>query len=632
MEGGRRTQDRGGQRLVVAAGRVFRSRCTLALLLALSGCAQSTTTPLTRNQALYVEMRDGVRIAVDLWLPEDISATDRLPTIIRATRYWRAQDRVGAPLEETSNFFEANRLNAGGYALVVVDARGSGASFGERRFELAEDEVRDYGEVVDWIIGQPWSNGRVGAYGVSYAGNTAEMLAVNIHPAVKAVAPLFNDFDNFGHLVFPGGLLDIGFLEGWSQGVALMDRNDVCGLAGVEGAECDSMLETVTGVKPVDADTSGLLLADAVAEHAANTVPFESALEYSFRDDPFGPFGETNVGHRRSPSGHLPQIERSGVAMFVRAGWQDAATVNGTLGRYNTIDNAQQVYIGAWDHGARNDTDPFLPVDTPVSPSPDDQFAEMMRFFDAHLKEDGSGETPMEINYYTMGASEGSRTEVWPPAGLDTRVWYFDSEGGLRPDAAGPPGVDEYTVDFSATTGTQNRWATNGGAGDVIYGDRAAEHAKLLTYTSAPMARDVEITGHPIVTLYVASTEEDGAFIAYLADVAPDGRVSYITEGGIRAVIRRVSDEPPLYWKPGPHRTELRADAMPLVPGEVAEITFDLWATSVLIREGHRIRVAIAGADADNFLRYPRNGDVPVLSVQRGGGYASRIELPMRDR
>ena len=89
-----------------------------------------------------------------------------------------------------SNFAEAERFNGAGYALVLVDARGSGASFGMRRFELAEDEVRDYGEVVDWIIEQPWSNGRVGAYGVSYAGNTAEMLAVNMHPAVKAVARL----------------------------------------------------------------------------------------------------------------------------------------------------------------------------------------------------------------------------------------------------------------------------------------------------------------------------------------------------------------------------------------------------------------------------------------------------------
>lgn len=162
---------------------------------------------LTRNQALHIPMRDGVRIAVDVWLPDGTEDGALLPTMIRATRYWRARGFVDSPLDGDSNFDEAERWNAAGYALVLVDGRGSGASFGIRRFELAEDEVRDYGEVADWIVSQPWSNGRVGAYGVSYAGNTAEMLAVNRHPAVKSVAPLFNDFDNFGHLVFPGGVL-----------------------------------------------------------------------------------------------------------------------------------------------------------------------------------------------------------------------------------------------------------------------------------------------------------------------------------------------------------------------------------------------------------------------------------------
>jgi putative CocE/NonD family hydrolase len=132
--------------------------------------------------------------------------------------------------------------------------------------------------------------------------------------------------------------------------------------------------------------------------------------------------------------------------------------------------------------------------------------------------------------------------------------------------------------------------------------------------------------------LHASSTHTDGAFIVYLEDVAPDGRVTYITEGQLRAVMRRISDEPPLYTKYGPHRSELRADAMPLVPGEVAELRIELWATSVLIRKGHRIRVAVAGADRDTFLRYPRDGGVPTITVQRNATYPSRIDLPIRVR
>ena len=587
---------------------------------------------LERNQALHIPMRDGVRIAVDVWLPEGIEPGARLPTMIRATRYWRARGFVDAPIEDDSNFDEAERWNGAGYALVLIDARGSGASFGIRRFELAEDEVRDYGEVADWIVAQPWSNGRVGAYGVSYAGNTAEMLAVNRNPAVKAVAPLFNDFDNFGHLVFPGGVLTVGFLESWSNRTRMQDLNDICGLSGVTGPECDELRRNhVTGVKPVDADADGALIAAAVAEHEANTVPFGAALEYEFRDDPFGRYDETNVGHRRSPSGHLPQIEESGAAMFIEAGWQDAGTVNGTLGRYNTISNSQQVFIGPWDHGARNDADPFNADNAPVVPDAATRFALLVAFFDEHLKESGSGRTPTEINYYTLGADRWTRTETWPPEGFEEVTWYFGTDGMLTREApSASDGEDTYTVDFTATTGTRNRWYTNGGGGDVVYGDRRGEDAKLLTYTSVPMEVDTEMTGHPVVTLHVASTEADGAFIVYLEDVAPDGTVRYITEGQLRAVMRAVTDDPPLYRRYGPHRSELRADAMPLVPGEIAEVSFDLWATSVLIREGHRIRVAIAGADADTFLRYPRDGGVPTLSVQRNATHPSAIVLPMR--
>ncbi len=611
----------------------FRLWLLPALLIGASACAPEPYIDLPRNQALYVTMRDGVNIAIDVWLPADLQAGDKIPTIMRSTRYWRALDYSNGDIEDDRNYAEAERFNGAEYALVLVDARGSGASFGTRPYELSQDEVRDYGEVVDWIVAQPWSNGRVGAYGVSYAGNTAEMLAVNMHPAVKAVAPLFNDFDNFGHLVFPGGLLTIGFLEGWSEAVHNMDQNDICALNDSTGDACDQLRARVTGVKPVDADSDRTMLAAAVSQHEANTIPYEAALDYEYRDDPFGTGGETDVGYKRSPCRYLPQIEESGVAMLIRVGWLDAGTVNGALGRYNSIANPQQVIIGPWDHGARNNSDPFLPADAPVEPTREDQNVRLLEFFDKFLKQTGSREIETQITYYTLGAGEWKTTHRWPPDGYTSRAWYFAEQGGLsmeRPVA--DDGDDQYTVNFEVTTGRNNRWFTNGGAGDVIYPDRAEEDSKLLTYTSEPMDRDIEITGHPLVTLYVASTHSDGALIVYLEDVAPDGRVTYVTEGQLRAVMRRVTDEPPLYKKYGPHRSERRADAMPLVPGEIAELSFDLWATSVLIRRGHRIRVAIAGADKDSFLRYPRDGGTPNITVERSRSHPSRIMLPMKER
>ncbi|MBN1225274.1 MAG: CocE/NonD family hydrolase [Candidatus Aminicenantes bacterium] len=595
------------------------------------GTKQSEPSSLVRNQALYVTMRDGVKIAIDVWLPPDLEPGAKIPAIMRSTRYWRAVENVNATLESDQNYDEAQQFNEAGYALIVVDARGSGASFGTRPYELMPEEVKDYGEVAEWIISQAWSNGRVGAYGVSYAGNTAEMLAVSKHPAVKAVAPLFNDFDNFGHLVFPGGLLCLGFLKGWSDSVHNMDMNDICALRGVTGERCKELKSKVRGVKKVDADADGQILSEAIREHQKNTIPYGSALKYEYRDDPFGPYEIRDVGNLRSPCNYLKEIEESGVAMYIRVGWTDAATVNGAIGRFTTIDNLQDVVIGPWDHGASHDSDPFSPEDKPVAPSKAESFSQMIAFFGKFLKEDGTGSIKKQIKFYTLGSGRWTVTEVWPPEGFSLKKWYFAAGGGLETQ---PPknndGMDRYTINFDATTGRRNRWFTNGGAGDVVYPDRAEEDKKLLTYTSAPMETDIEITGHPLVTLYVASTHEDGAFFVYLEDVSPEGRVTYITEGQLRAVMRKVTDEKPLYRKFGPLRSEKREDAMPLVKGEIAEITFDLWATSVLIKKGHRLRVAIAGADKDSFLRYPKDGGIPTISVSRDMNHPSHIVLPIK--
>jgi len=400
----------------------------------------------------------------------------------------------------------------------------------------------------------------------------------------------------------------------------------------VAGADCEKLKNVWLGVKPVDADEDGRILAQAVAGHAANIHPYEAALRYEFRDDPWGGEGGVrNAGYLRSPAGHLPDIEASGVAMFIRAGWQDAATVNGTLGRFMTIDNPQLVLIGPWDHGAYNDADPFHEFDRPVAPSREQQFAQMISFFDRFLKQDGDATITSEISYYTLGADRWSSTRVWPPEGFSTETWYFSADGGLSTAMpANPGGAEQYTVNFEATTGRHNRWYTNNGSGDVVYPDRAAEDMKLLTFTSAPFEQDAEITGHPVITLFLRSTHEDGAFLAYLEDVAPGGRVTYITEGQLRGIMRRTADEPPPYRKLGPHRSELRADTLPLVPGEVAELSFELWATSVLIKKGHRLRLAIAGADKDSFLRYPRNGEIPTITIEHNRQYPSNVRLPIR--
>ena len=593
-----------------------------------------TSRSPARRESLYLTMADGTQIAADVWLPANLRSGQTMPTILRAVRYWRGyQAGPLAPIFRLLGLMdmdaEHTRWATAGYAFVTVDVRGSGASFGQWTIPWSPQEIADLGEAVDWIVAQPWSNGRVGAYGVSYDGNTAEMLATLNHPAVKAVVPQYSDFDVYTFLLRPGGVYNQWFMEAWHEFTRRLDANDVCVLAEAVGEPCDNMEFVLAGVRHVDDDPEGRQLAAAMAGREAVDLS-ELALGIEYRDDEWGSTGLT-LGDV-SPFGVQAAIEQSGVPMYVWVSYLDFALVEGALSRYLTFSNPQKLIIGPWNHGGGEHTDPFLPADTPTDPSPEQQFQMMVDFFDAYLKDEPAAEPTWEITYYTLGEGAWRTTPTWPPDGFTPQLWYFGPDRSLTTEApTAEAGADDYTVDWTATTGDFTRWHTGLFMADVIYPDRAEENRKLLTYTSPPLETDVEITGSPIVTLYVASTEEDGAFHVYLEDVAPDGRVTYLTEGILRAIHRQSADQESPYRVQGPYYSFERGDAAPLVPGDVNEITFNLYTTSVLIRQGHRLRVSVAGHDAAVFARYPAEG-TPVLTVERNSRYPSHIELPMRVR
>jgi putative CocE/NonD family hydrolase len=477
---------------------------------------------------------------------------------------------------------------------------------------------------VDWIIEQPWSNGKVGAYGISYEGNTAELLARLNHPAVKAVAPQYGDVDVYGGILMPGGVFNQWFIQSWDSFTRGLDANDMCVFVEGTATTCEQARTLFTGVKRVDADTDGAQLAAAVAGRSDAHV-YEAAQAIVYRDDEWGSTERTMAD--MGLFSDKDAIERSNVPMYVWVSWIDNASIEGAIERYQGFSNPQKLIIGPWCHSGGCHVDPLLPADTPTDPSEMEQFEMLVAFFDAYLKDDTGQAPTFDITYYTLGEGAWKTSETWPPEGFTPQQWYFGADGTLSGDApVDEAGTDEYTVDWTATTGDATRWHTGLMRNDVVYPDRAKEDEKLLTYTSAPMEADVEITGNPIITLYVASTETDGAFHVYLEDVAPDGRVTYITEGIMRGIHRAESSA-----GPEPRHSFERADAAPMVPGEVAEIRFNLYATSVLIEKGHRIRIAISGHDASVFARYPAEG-TPVLTVQRNSMYPSHVELPMKTR
>jgi putative CocE/NonD family hydrolase len=546
------------------------------------------------QRSFYLTMRDGVKIAVQLVLPKDLPADKKIPAIMTMTRYWRAQ-QDGQP----NLFFPAH-----GYATVFVDARGTGASFGVWKAPFTQDEAKDYNEVANWIVSQPWSNGNVGAIGSSYTGNTALWLAATMNPAVKAVIPRHYEFDLYAETPYPGGLLTDWLIKTWNEGNRQLDTNP--------------------GVRLVDDDTDQKLYQEATKRRAENMDVYAAALRTTFRDDRAFGFALDEL----SVHSYSPQIEKSNVAINDWGGWFDASTADATIKTFLTLKNYQRAVIGPWNHGATQNASPYQ---TAASQRVMLQF-EFLRFFDRYLKGIDTGlDNQKQLFYFTVGEERWKVTDKWPIAGTTMTSWYFNENNSLTTNKpTTTAGEDRYTINFDAMTGAKNRWHTQVG-GEVVYPDRAEEDKKLLTYTSAPLEADVEITGHPVVSLFLTSTHTDGAFFVYLEDIDENGKVTYVTEGELRALHRRVSNEPNPTMLPVPYHSFLKNDAMPLKPGEVAELRFALQPISVLVKKGHRLRVAIAGHDKDTFIRIPAEG-APAISMLRNSRGLSRIELPVVKR
>ena len=159
---------------------------------------------LPRLHSLYVPMPDGVRLAVNVWLPAGTTAGARLPTVLETDRYWRARAYTGG-IKDNPNYQIALPWNRRGYAYVFADLRGTGASFGTLTAELGSVMIADVGSLADWIAAQPWSNGRVGVTGVSYSGDTAMLSLALRNPHITAAAPISYDFDPYEDLARPAG-------------------------------------------------------------------------------------------------------------------------------------------------------------------------------------------------------------------------------------------------------------------------------------------------------------------------------------------------------------------------------------------------------------------------------------------
>lgn len=595
------------------------------------GYSDSLYSEWTR-ESRYVTMRDGVRLAVDIIRPavNGVPVDQRLPVVWTHSRYHRGAppaagfrssslagpDPPSWPLDSIPPRVQSQvdrnpalqRLVKHGYVVVSVQVRGGGASFGRYQGVFSHAETQDAYELMDWMAKAPWSDGNLGMFGNSYLGITQYLAASTKHPALKAIFPNVAGFDLYD-MVYEGGIYRENFIQHW--------------------ARLTHALDVSFPEPPVDDDSTGALWRAALAEHADTWQVEKEWRAARFRDHASDGFNLLRI----QPSTHVGAMNQSGVAAYHWGGWYDIYARDELLWAANWS-GPDRVTLGPWAHA--------LTDSTMASEQARLIGVEQHRWFDRWLKGVDNGvdrQTPM--NYALMidpGRWTWEASDVWPLRSVTTVDYFFGAgpsgsvrsanDGSLAPAPAGLAGQDRWLVDLTTTTGTASRWDNATGQGPMRYPDLTLRDTKALTYTTQPLATDLTVIGHPVVTLFVTSNQPDGDFYAYLEEIDSTGFARYVSEGMLRASHRTLA-EPPWNNLGLPWQRHHESDLAPLAPGEVAELVFDLHPTATVFNAGHRLRVTVAGADVDNTERPPVRGQ-PTVAVYRGGDRASRIALPIR--
>lgn len=550
------------------------------------------------RESRYVAVRDGTRLAVNIFRPAiDHRAVEHpYPVVWMFTPYGRAHSlpngtvyyAAANPAGQLSNCNILN-LTYYGYVVAVADVRGKGASFGARRGFQDQQEAHDGYDLNEWLAKQPWSDGKVGMFGCSYLGGSAYNVLTTTPPHLKAIFPGFSPFN-------------------------LFDMNDRGGILAQWGTHPPASNTEELTTLPVDEDKDGKLLKQAVAEHAAGTNNVDLWRELPYRDSESSLTG-SRFWNEASVSTYNEKIENSKVAIYRWANWQDEESEGIIIGHI-AMSNPKKLWIGGWSHCQTNDFDMGV---------------EAHRFFDYWLKgiQNGIMDQP-PIYFYTLNAKAGDEwrfARSWPLAATRVSNYYLHGEtmasvaskfdGTLNTSAAATLGVSPpYQVDYSARCKME----------PVFW--PCSLDAYALTYSSAVLTAPLQITGHPVMHLWIKSSAEDGNFFVALEDVSADGTAQVLSHGRLRASLRAL--HPPQWPMMGlPWHRANQADSQPLKPGVPAELVFALEPTSVVLQADHRIRITVTGADPREPAFRQEIHPAPTIEILHDAAHPSMISLPL---
>lgn len=586
----------------------------LAFLCAIEVHAQGTATnsapppaDVAVQKNLMIVMRDGVRLAADVYLPakNNIAITGRYPTILSRTPYDK---------EAPGTVREAQWFAEHGYAVVMNDVRGRFHSEGVWKMML--DDGRDGYDTIEWIAKQSWADGKVGMIGTSYPGGTQHAAAEMNPPHLTTIIPV-DALSNVGIAGFRhSGAFELRFVN-WIYTIGGPDAKEALGDPVVREAlrRNAALVRQHIWQLPIKRGTTALKF---IPEYEDWLI---EAMQHGDYDDYWKQIGYSVIDNTKN---------YADIPVYHVTGWYDSWTrqvVMNWQALSKTKRAPQRLIIGPWTHGGEGRSaagEAEFPKEAALS------FNEWrLRWFEHWLKGiDNGAERVAPVRIFVMGGGDGRKAPdgriqhggTWrdenefPLARTRYTPYYFQSGGGLSADKPSVASASTtYRFDpsnpvptlggnISSNAGLMDNGALDQRCRETVVGCRdllpLSVRNDVLVFQTTPLTDDLEVTGPIEVKLWISSSAVDTDFTAKLIDVYPpnsdfpSGFEMNIGDSIIRARYR-----------------DSLAHQKLMKPGEIYPLTITLYPTSNLFKRGHRLRVDISSSNFPRFDINPNTGD-----------------------
>ncbi len=551
---------------------------TLFVIAPLSSESRATPTH-------YVRMSDGVRIAVNVRMPNDYDKDKRYPAIFEMSGY----DGGSADGRDPSGGEGSRGLTKifyDDYVTVHASVRGTGCSGGE--FDLFSwRSALDGRELVEWVAHQKWSNGDVGIYGHSYGGITGFMVAATRPPHLRAVSVSGLIDDLYRGIVYPGGVSNYGFPLLWTGVVRPV--YDVGGgtFDGIDDGDPRCAQNLITRGRTILND------------------PFLQGLQDT----------DNTWWQVRSL---ITYAERIDVPIHITGAYQDEQTgPRGPYHLFEAVGGPKRLLMSNGDHGTQT--------------GPEEIWKDRRSWLDfwargaGHRYPHSSVKTLLELTDKGSNGRKLSRT--FPLEDTRWTRFYLHDEAGLSTKRAGKDeGSDAYVSgsprqswSYQAGQTAGSQFTTPGGPDE-------------LEFATGKFEKATAIVGPSTASLYVSSTAPDTELFVQVIDEAPNGSRYYLQRGLLKASHRAVNEGLSDKTKSGmiyrPHRPHTNPTF--IEPGRIYNYLIEVFPFGHVFRPGHRLVVKIHTPPAlDSYYAYVPKRPPGVNTVFHDAKHPSHLTLPV---